>query len=158
MIISLTSQRQILSHFNLPCLDNIMASAIATIHQVLLAILGLLSTIAAIYALAADTYLSTSPRLDVANVFLRLYQLFFALALFSTAALGWKQPLKWFSFLESYVGSGLYAIFLGFYTYRMLNDYGLYTAWIHFIVGGLFVVYGLFAGEEKAEYTPILPQ
>ncbi|KAF0685721.1 Aste57867_22420 [Aphanomyces stellatus] len=135
-----------------------MASSIAKVHQVLLAVLGLLSTIAAIYALAADTYMSTSPRLDVANVFLRLYQLFFAVVLFSTAALGWKVPLKWFSMLETYVGSGLYAIFLGFYTYRMLNDYGLYSAWIHFIVGGIFVVYGLFAGEEKTEYTPILPQ
>ncbi|ETW10554.1 hypothetical protein H310_00821 [Aphanomyces invadans] len=135
-----------------------MANTISTVHQVLLAILGLLSTIAAVYALAEDTYLSPSPRLDVANVFLRLYQLFFALVLFSTAALGWKVPLKWFSFLESYVGSGLFAIFLGFYTYRLLNDYGLYSAWIHFVVGGLFVVYGFFAGEQRAEYTPILPQ
>ncbi|ETV83116.1 hypothetical protein H257_04842 [Aphanomyces astaci] len=135
-----------------------MAKIISTTHQVLLAVLGLLSTIAAVYALAEDTYLSSSPRLDVANVFLRLYQLFFALVLLSTAALGWKVPLKWFSFLESYVGSGLFVIFLGFYTYRLLNDYGLYSAWIHFVVGGVFVVYGLFAGEQKAEYTPILPQ
>ncbi|KDO24251.1 hypothetical protein SPRG_09887 [Saprolegnia parasitica CBS 223.65] len=135
-----------------------MTISVNAVHQFLLAVCGVLSTIAAIYALADDTYLSTPARLDVANVFLRLYQLFFALVLLSTAALGWKLPLKWFSLLESFIGSGLYVIFLGFYTYRMLNDYGMYTAWFHFILGAVFIVYGLFVKNDRAEYTPILPQ
>ncbi|OQS06018.1 hypothetical protein THRCLA_20465 [Thraustotheca clavata] len=134
-----------------------MAISINAVHQFLLGIAGVLSTVAAIYALADDTYLSQT-RLDVANVFLRLYQLFFAFVLLSTAAFGWKLPLKWFSLLESFIGSGLYVIFLGFYSYRLLNDYGLYSSWYHFVIGIIFIIYGLFVKNDRSEYTPLLPQ
>ncbi|RHY09515.1 hypothetical protein DYB37_007386 [Aphanomyces astaci] len=120
-----------------------------------MAVSGLLCTIAAVWAFVNDTYGGFFQH-TVARISLRVFQIALSLVLLTTTGLGYKQPLKWFGLLDSYVGSGLFAIFLGFFTLSLSNDYGLYSTIFIMVVGILSIIYGMFIRDERHDYPPLL--
>ncbi|KAF0696352.1 Aste57867_12911 [Aphanomyces stellatus] len=132
-----------------------MAKSVVKVHQFAMAVCGLLCTVAAVWSFVNDSY-SGSFQGSVARISMRVYQIALALILLSTTALGLKQPLKWFGLLESYVGSGLYVIFLAFYTLGLGNSFGLYSTMTMLVVGFLSVCYGLVVKDERHDYPPLL--
>ncbi|KAF0696351.1 Aste57867_12910 [Aphanomyces stellatus] len=119
-----------------------MAISASKVHQFAMAVCGLLCTIAAIWGFVNDSY-GGSLQGDVARISMRIYQIVLSLILLLTMAFGVKQPLKWFGLLESYVGSGLYVIFLAFFTLGLGNTFGLYSTIIILVIGVLSICYGL---------------
>ncbi|ETW07836.1 hypothetical protein H310_02259 [Aphanomyces invadans] len=132
-----------------------MGRAVVKMHQIGMAVAGLLCTIAAVWAFVGDKY-HDSYQNSVARVSLRVFQIALSLVLLMTAGFGMKQPLKWFGLLDSFVGSGLFAIFLGFFTLHLDNDYGLYSTIVIMVVGVLSILYGMFVKDERHDYPPLM--
>ncbi|CAK4075658.1 unnamed protein product [Aphanomyces euteiches] len=132
-----------------------MAKSVVKVHQFGLAVCGLLCTIAAVWSFVNDSY-HGSLQGSVTRISMRVYQIALSLVLLSTTALGMKQPLKWFGLLESYIGSGLYVIFLAFFTLGLGNDFGMYANVTMLVVGILSICYGLVFKDERHNYPPLL--
>lgn len=125
------------------------------LHQWSMAICGLLASTAAIWNFAIDSYSGSTQQL-VFRVVMHGYQIVLAFILLGVTALGKKQPLNWFGLLESFVGTGLYVIFLCFFSLNLPNDFGVYSSCILFVVGVLSVIYGLASSNARSSYPPLL--
>ncbi|OQR86950.1 hypothetical protein ACHHYP_09713 [Achlya hypogyna] len=132
-----------------------MAQSFRKVHQVALAICGLLATTAAVWSFIGDGYGGSLESLT-GRIALRVYYLGLSLVLLSVAAFGLKKPLEWFGLLEGYIGSGLYVIFLAFFTLGLGNSFGYYSTLTLGIVGALSIFYGLVIKDDRSKYPPLL--
>ncbi|OQR90716.1 hypothetical protein THRCLA_22514, partial [Thraustotheca clavata] len=90
------------------------------VHQIALAICGLLATASALWSFLTDGFGGSLEGVTI-RLAMHLYQLALALILLSVAGFGSKKPLEWFGLLEGFVGSGLYVLFLSFFTLGLGN-------------------------------------
>ncbi|EQC33587.1 hypothetical protein SDRG_08695 [Saprolegnia diclina VS20] len=132
-----------------------MAISFRKVHQVALAVCGLLATTAAIWSFIGDGYGGSFESLTT-RVALRVYYLGLSLVLVSVACLGLKKPLAWFGLLEGYIGSGLYVIFLAFFTLGLGNGFGFYTTLTLWVVGAFSIFYGVIVKDDRSNYPPLL--
>ncbi|OQR98622.1 hypothetical protein ACHHYP_08378 [Achlya hypogyna] len=124
------------------------------VHQIFLALFGLLNLIAAAWLLAVDDYPfhnSGQIRGSVARIVLHLYELILSHCLFAAAAFGWSQPMEWFGILSGFTGSGFYLVFLGFLTLSLDTVYGLVVAIVTIVYGVASIIYGFSTKKEMLE-------
>ncbi|OQS06178.1 hypothetical protein THRCLA_20426 [Thraustotheca clavata] len=124
------------------------------VHQVLLAIFGLINLIGAAWLIGVEDYPfhnGDTIRSSVSLIVLHLYHIMLSLCLFSAAALGSTRPMEWFGLLTNFIGSGFYLVFIGFLTLRLATVYGMVVGIVTIVYGIGSIIYGFATKKEMLE-------